>query len=220
MRTSLMTIACLFIFLYVLAILKSIIKDDMAFFTAIIAIAAVANVIVYLFLWLKTRDTVNEMKNSTKVAEKHVALMTQPILGLSVQNSDPPELENIYDFYLINEGNGPALNITFKKAFNKTRCLDISKYILKDVGVGKFENRLTLLGPKSKIRFLFRIRSQAIGKIEKGLTDDEYEFEVHYTDVAEDRNFITRLSGKPLHMRLEYKPTNKFIQDVPKCGPP
>ena len=76
MRTYWMTIACLFIFLYILAILKSIIKDDMAFFTAIIAIAAVANVIVYLFLWLKTRDTVNEMKNSTKVAEKHLALMT------------------------------------------------------------------------------------------------------------------------------------------------
>ena len=64
------------------------------------------------------------------------------------------------------------------------------------VGIGKFEDRLTLLGPKSKTRFLFQIRSQAIGKIEKGLKDDEYEFEVHYTDVAEDRNFITRLSGK------------------------
>lgn len=177
----------------------------MAFFTAIIAIAAVANVIVYLLLWLKTRDTVNEMKKSTKVAEKHVALMTQPILGLSVENSYPPKLENIYDFCLINEGNGPALNITFKKAFNTTRCLDISKYILKDVGVGKFENRLTLLGPKSKTRFLYRIRSQPIGEIEKGLIDDEYEFEIHYTDVAEDRNFITILSGKPLRMRLEYK---------------
>ena len=205
MRTSWMTIACLFIFLYVLAILKSIIKADMAFFTAIIAIAAVANVIVYLLLWLKTRDSVNEMKNSTKVAEKHVALMTQPILGLSVENSVPPKLENVYDFCLINEGNGPALNITFKKAFNKTRCLDISEYVLKDVGVGKFENRLTLLGPKSKTRFLFQIRSEAIGEIKKGLKDDEYEFEVHYTDVAEDRNFITRLSGEPSRMRLEYK---------------
>ena len=42
------------------------------------------------------------------------------------------------------------------------------------VGIGKFEDQLTLLGPKSKTRFLFQIRSEAIGKIEKDDTGRHY----------------------------------------------
>jgi len=215
MRTFSVIIACLFIFLYALAILKSFTENDMLICTAIIATAAVANVIVYSLLWLKTKESVNEMKNSTKVAEKHVAVMTQPILGLSVKPSASTEA---YDFYLINEGGGAALNIAFEKAFNKTRGLNVSEHVLKDVAVGKFEHKLTLLGPKSETRFLFSIRSQATGEIEKGLIGDEYEFEVHYTDIGQDRNFITRLSGKPLHMRLEYgvEPAHKLKRKLEK----
>jgi hypothetical protein len=55
------------------------------------------------------------------------------------------------------------------------------------VGIGKFENRLTLLGPKSKTRFLFQIRSEAIGKIEKGLKDDEHHNIIGYTVIDGDR---------------------------------
>ena len=49
------------------------------------------------------------------------------------------------------------------------------------VGIGKFEDRLTLLGPKSKTRFLFQIRSEAIGKIEKDDTVRHYDKENNRT---------------------------------------
>ena len=49
------------------------------------------------------------------------------------------------------------------------------------VGIGKFEDQLTLLGPKSKTRFLFQIRSEAIGKIEKDDTGRHYDKENNRT---------------------------------------
>ena len=85
----------------------------------------------------------------------------------------------------------PAINQTFSLIHRRLRYLYVISLghwhlcYLPLVGIGKFEDRLTLLGPKSKTRFLFQIRSEAIGKIEK---DDTlvlgYQFMLRHTSTS------------------------------------
>lgn len=189
------------------------IKKD--FYSPLIGFSTFLLVIVTATYAFFAKRSVDEMKNSTKVAEKHLAMMTQPIVGFSVRCGDRPRSPgqpDECDFYLVNEGNGPAVNITFKRAVNKTLDKNILEYVERDVVFGKSENQLNLLGSKSKTRFLTCI--PATGESEKGLMYHEYEFETEYSDIPQARHFISKLSGQPRQMRLEeyiVKPGNPKV---------